>query len=1038
MIYCFLLCSFAGYDCNLVVKRLTDEYSRRANLKPLIWEKDSNIHLPLSQVYTTLKIKRRKKPYFKLTKKVVKMYDIFNKGGKSDPSTGDSTKPLKESVNRNRMVLVEGSPGIGKTTFCIKMAYDWSMKAIPEEHDFPSFQLVLLLKCRDMEGDVMQAIDDQLLAEDMKDDKRKELMDYVRDDKNQDKILLILDGLDELPRKAEEHVDKLLKRKILPYCFILATSREEIGIKVRQKYDFDITLQIKGFTKENASEYVRRHFKIVDNERGERLIQAFEENALLDALRNNPLNLLLLCIVFEDHEGELPSSATELYQIIVCCLLRRYCAKHNLEIPDDNRTLEKQFVDSLLALGELAWRCLLEDRFSFREEELAKFESTCIIKDLEARNLGLVFKEASLKRINPQHEYHFFHKTFQEYLAAFYLAMKLIREEINVFDAFQLTFDDFPVKYRQVFLFVSGVLGDQATILFRQIGERIKSKGSWDWLKCSKEEATFFAETFSESGNVEKLATVLCPSIPFPEIVEIVKSDMYSPEHFATVFNVCKNFSGIKQPVHLILPDLAVLQSHKLKKVILDLLATCPQPACKILSISEDIGMMTSSQAKSLLKILTTDSTLSSITFNISHNIPSDVAAIIGDGLAASKSLTTVKLHLTKTEGQDWAILIALEKGLSAETSLASVVLEICGLMDYVAMQALKKIMANQHLASLVLMFYGEIQDSVMAAVGEGIEAQTTLKSLTLIIYGKLSYLGAICLEKGFLKNSSLIELEVKAYGQLPDNWATVVKNVLFAKKPVKACIFYPNPYSEASDIDVARFCPVLVENDINLEHSLTLNLWGELSKNGAGKLFKHPLPPCVILNIHGDVTRDVAICLARMVELHKTLSSLTINVWGNLKGDRNSVLQEFQPGNQNLSFVLNVHGLSSRDWICEDLDVVVAAPSQFSSLFTRVIEQRISKLYLTINYHTDMKRHWSHGLSDVLAKSALTTLALTINKYVGNDINWACSLTWNNCRDSIGEDCWGLSLGDGLARSESLISLSLTINNHGGVARIT
>ena len=234
------------------------------------------------------------------------------------------------------------------------MAHDWARKTIPKEHDFPSFHLILLLKCRDMDGDVMQAINDQLLPEDMKDNERKELMDYIRDVENQDKILLILDGLDELPTKAEEDVDKLLNRKVLPHCFILATSREERGIKVRQQYDFGITVQIKGFTEENSFEYVRRHFKIVDHEKGERLIEAFKKNALLDALRNNPLNLLLLCIVFEDYEGELPSSATELYQIIVHCILRRFCTKHNLEVPDDDKTLEKKFKESLLALGRVS------------------------------------------------------------------------------------------------------------------------------------------------------------------------------------------------------------------------------------------------------------------------------------------------------------------------------------------------------------------------------------------------------------------------------------------------------------------------------------------------------------------------------------------------------------------------------------------------------------------------------------------------------------------------------------------------------------
>ena len=651
-----------------------------------------------------------------------------------------------------------------------------------------------------------------------------------------------------------------------------------------------------------------------------------------------------------------------------------------------------------------------------------------------------------MKKIKPQHEYHFFHNTFQEYLAASYLAIKLLREEVNVFDVFKLSFDDIPVKHRQVFLFVSGILGDQASVLFKQIGEKLKSKGSWDWLKCSKQEATFFADSFSESGNAEKMAIALCSFIPFPQVVEIVKSREHSPENFVKVFNVCKSCTQLPQPANLFMPDAAVLADHSLRRAVLDLLAPCSQRKTLSIYASE---RMTSKQASGLFEVLSADSTLYSFTFKMC-SIPSDVAAIIGDGLAANKSLTTVKFQLLEEVGQAWAE--ALEKGLSGETPPASVVLEICGSMSAAAMQALKKVLRSKHLASLVLVLYGDVPDSVVAAVGEGVAADTMLKTLSLILYGKLSCPGAICLERCFLKNRSLNELEVKAYGQLPDNWATVVKNVLSAKRPGRSCTFHPNPCIEVSDTNVARFCPALVENDLFSDHSLTLHLWGELSGNGAAALVKHlnhSSPSHITLNIHGNVTRDGATCLARKLELHKTLSYLTINIWGELARDGHTALQEIPHGNQKLSFFLNVNGSISNDWMCEELDFFTAAPLQFSSLFTKVMEQRISKLILTIKYQSDMKRDWSHGLGDDLAKSAITMFALTINNCSGKGEDCARTLSnasgknissptavskVNKCSDSV-EDYWGQSLGDGLVRSVSLVSLSLTINNHGCIS---
>ena len=399
-------------NCLAIIRQLLkNEYNRRSQLKPL-W--DSTIQLPLEDVYTRFKILCRRKQDFFPENNEVNMSEIFKSGD-------------------NIIVLVEGSPGVGKTTFCLKIAHDWANKATSKVDSFPQFEVVLLLKCRDIHGDIIEAIDTQLLPESKKNAEaiKKELIDYIEDFHFQEKVLIILDGLDELPKMSESCVDKLLQKKIFPFCYVLATSRQERGIVVRKKVNFDMLLQIEGFTREDAFNYIRKHFKNTGPENvsnGERLITEIQTNSFLDALWNNPLNLSLLCIVFEDHEGELPSYRTELYQIIVCCLLRRYCAKHNLEAPADDKALTRHFEDSLLVLGELAWRCLEEDRFSFREKELVEFESTH--ESLAARKLGLVFKEASLQKINPQHEYLFFHKTFQEYLAAFYLAHMLLKQKI--------------------------------------------------------------------------------------------------------------------------------------------------------------------------------------------------------------------------------------------------------------------------------------------------------------------------------------------------------------------------------------------------------------------------------------------------------------------------------------------------------------------------------------------------------------------------------------------------------------------------------
>ena len=218
-------------------------------------------------------------------------------------------------IGEHVMTIVEGSPGIGKTTFCLKLAYDWARGNIPSECSFPKFEFVFLLKCRDIDGDIMEAISEQLLPRNMDMEKSVEkLLHFMKDIRNQERvILIILDGLDELPEKSRHHVDELLHRRILPFCFVLATTRQERGIEVRKSVVFDIHLEIKGYTKSDSIAYVRRHFETIgQSPRGERLVEEIQRNTFLHALRSNPLNLLLLCVVYEDYEGKLPTSRTEL------------------------------------------------------------------------------------------------------------------------------------------------------------------------------------------------------------------------------------------------------------------------------------------------------------------------------------------------------------------------------------------------------------------------------------------------------------------------------------------------------------------------------------------------------------------------------------------------------------------------------------------------------------------------------------------------------------------------------------------------------
>ena len=943
----------------------------------------------------------------------------------------------------NVMTIVEGSPGIGKTTFCLKLAYDWAHGNIPSECSFPKFEFVFLLKCRDIDGDIMESISEQLLPRDMEKSVEK-LLHLMKDIRNQERLMLIiLDGLDELPEKSRHHVDELLERRILPFCFVLATTRQERGIEVRKSVVFDIHLEIKGYTESDAIAYVRRHFETIDQSlKGERLIEEMEQNTFLHALRSNPLNLLLLCVVYEDCEGKLPTSRTELYQVIVQCLLRRYCAKRNLPVPEDDSVLEKTFEKEILALGELAWLCLLSDRYGFFETELDEFERK--YPGLKARELDLLYMEESLKRLNPQHEYCFLHKTFQEYVAAAYIAQKLRNQKFNVFKHLNISFDDIVTKYPQVFIFVSGMLGEKATVLFTQTGEELKKSNDWNWNeRCNKKTAAFFIQSFNESGHAEQMAVTLCNIIPFPKVITSKLIDHYNVS-FIEVLMACRSFSNLRTPVELY-ADIHVGDWERRGRErgasdVVNYIESCPQLTIVSFRV-HDLGSLTSSDADRLCKWFSASKSLSEFTLKHISHVPLkkyELPVQIGRGLASCRTLTKVTFALPGYV-YNKSFFNAFETGL---TTLTSVNLVLWGSMKCTATRALQHFLSNKSLSSLSLCIVGCVVDLLVAAVSQALARQTVLKSLDLRLDGPLCSTSASFLEKGLMENSSLNYLRLRVHGELPGNWHSVVENLRLAKKSPVCCSFYPNTFNNVANND---FRPVLVRKGLNVKQHLTVNVWGEMKCEAAEALCEVLAPSSitvVTLNVRGNLTSEVSSSIARCLEENKTLSSLSINIWGELTTDGANVPSSLS---KNSRVQLNVHDV--RIGPDESNDVLVTTtdkPAGLTVFFTNVKERRKQNLRLTINNDSNVTKEWTRCLGDALAENpSLTSLDLTVNSCVvdedlgenlGNSLLQSSSLTSLSLRFNFSnmKEGWECKLGERLIKMASLTTLSLGINGDG------
>ncbi|XP_068735764.1 NLR family CARD domain-containing protein 3-like isoform X2 [Montipora capricornis] len=426
------------YSAN-IIERIRQLYNtREKSVLPVPWCEDFSFHL--DDIFTKLKIVGKEKTRGTWTDEITNMTAIF-KGHK------DCAEP--------RTVLIEGDPGMGKTTYCQKLAYDWAMKRKEWDESFPEIDVLLLLRCRDMQTDILEAIDDQILPFDIDEDAKEWLFDFIRE--NQSKVLLVLDGLDELDSSKFDLYKDLLESRVLPNCRIVITSRHEAGRTVRRYCD---TLwEIIGFTFEDAQMYILKYFKGMEHLAEELVKQLLSDRSELIQLTRNPLNTALLCIIWEDFNGVLPPEKTQLYIEIVRCVLLRY-EKRIGSSRGSHVDLLEFYKDDLVQLGCVALQSLRKRELYFDENQLKDSSSNLIKFGFLSIQTGGSKRKRSLR-------FGFLHKSFQEFFAGFYLAYEILDGDRDCKSVVTDLRNKNEVK--QVFLFMSGILSatsEEMTVSF--------------------------------------------------------------------------------------------------------------------------------------------------------------------------------------------------------------------------------------------------------------------------------------------------------------------------------------------------------------------------------------------------------------------------------------------------------------------------------------------------------------------------------------------------------------------------------------------
>ena len=391
--------------------------------------------------------------------KIVKMT------GHKEISVEDILKPTDSSESLR--VVIDGPPGIGKTTLCRKLLNMWSNGTLHQQYD-----LVLYCPLRNSKIAtattltdlfVCQAHEVPVVAESFK-------------KRNGEGLLIIFDGWDELSTEHRQSslVASIISREQLVKCAVIVTSRSYASSSLLYMTTISRHVQVIGFSEdeistviiqtlqkdqklaqqliaENKNEYgFNRHFTTTQSSKNSqlavKLINDLKVRGDVRSLCYVPLVCSMVILVYCKEGGHLPTTLTQLYHNFILQTIRRHVKRHdaNPRTLGSLSSLPSQLVKPFQEMCQIAYTNLTNTRMTFSSHQLHQLSLSEAVKE-DYLGLMTAFTEYD------EEKYQFLHLSIQEFLAAWWIA----KHEEKTEEVFKTHFDD--DHFRMCLRFVAGL-----------------------------------------------------------------------------------------------------------------------------------------------------------------------------------------------------------------------------------------------------------------------------------------------------------------------------------------------------------------------------------------------------------------------------------------------------------------------------------------------------------------------------------------------------------------------------------------------------
>ena len=397
------------------------------------------------------------------------------------------------------LLLIEGSPGIGKSMLAYELCSRWINKQGLEH-----YKLLLLFRLREKQLQEISKVEDLiaffLKGQTWKDDIVKEIIDNSGEG-----LLIILDGFDELPE--DKHFFFINITTILPSASFVFTTRPSAIPKLKERLQFEYHIEIKGFTEESIEQFITMYFAAGEDDKFKMHLKQYPN---ITSCLYIPLNLAIVCFIFEDHYADMHQAlqgvltSTEMYRKLIQMLMYRHLKE---KFPDQNISVN-ELPPSFPGLCQVAYHGLV----------IEKSRSTAFSLPEGLDTLGLMQKE---NKVSPESGdtvvYSFHHLVIQEFLAACHMNHSMTKWKIQ--SQFERKGRVFSLAV--MFRFVAGLTKLNSISLDallppqdQQLMKKLFNFNVFQFLFESQNEE-LMRSTFSRRDDVYKVSRVLPVPTPF-------------------------------------------------------------------------------------------------------------------------------------------------------------------------------------------------------------------------------------------------------------------------------------------------------------------------------------------------------------------------------------------------------------------------------------------------------------------------------------------------------------------------------------------